>query len=258
MLEIGAVVAAGREQHDHRVLGARRRHRAQILQQPLGVVADRRDALSGEGIGKEPHHDLAVLEHVGHAGRRAHIVLEHEEIALAGADQVDAGDMRVDVVRRVDAQHLRPERGVEQHELRRHEAGLEDLLIVIDVVEKDVDRLDPLDAAPLDQVPFRAVENARDEVEGNQPLGRAAFAIDGEGDAEPAEQLFGGILLGDEGVDREIVEQPGKRGIGVPDLAVRRAHLVEEFAGKQGGLLRPSPRHSPSQQFAAIAPVLVL
>ena len=98
MLEIGAVVAAGREQHDDRVFGARRSHGAQILDQPLRIVADRRDALPGKGIGKEPHHDLAVLEHIGDAGGRAHIVLEHEEVALAGADQIDAGDMGVDVV----------------------------------------------------------------------------------------------------------------------------------------------------------------
>ena len=102
VLEIGAVVAAGREQDDDRVAGAAGRHRAQILQEPLGVVADRRDALPVERVGEEPHHDLAVLEHVGHARRRAHIVLEHEEVALAGADQVDAGDMRIDVVRRLE------------------------------------------------------------------------------------------------------------------------------------------------------------
>ena len=238
MLEIGAVVAAGRQQHDHRVLSARRRHRAQILQQLLGVIADRRDALPGEGVGKQPHHDLAVLEHVGNARGRAHIVLEHEEIALAGADQVDAGDMRVDVLRRLDAQHLRAEGRIEQHEFRRHQPRLDDLLVVIDVVEEDVDRLHPLDAAPLDQVPFGAVEDARDQIEGDQPLGRAAFGIDGEGDAEPAEQLLSRVLLGDEGVDREIVEQAGERGIGVPDRAVGLAHLIEEFAGKQGRLLR--------------------
>ena len=49
----------------------------------------------------------------------------------------------------------------------------------------------------LDQVPLGAVEDAGDEVEGDQQLGRAAFGIDGEGDAEAAEQLLRGALLGD-------------------------------------------------------------
>ncbi len=258
MLEIGAVVAARGEQHDDRVLRARRRHRAQILDQPLGIVADRRDALPGEGVGEQPHHDLAVLQHVGDAGGRAHIVLEHEEIALAGADQVDAGDMGVDVVGRLDADHLRAEGGVEQDQLGRNEPRLEDLLVVIDVVEEDVDRLDPLDAALLDQVPLGAVEDAGDEVEGDQPLGRAALAIDGEGDAEPAEQLLGRVLLGDERIDREIVEQAGKLGVSVPDLAVRRRASRRRICGKAGRALQASPRHSPSQQIAANAPVLAL
>jgi hypothetical protein len=113
------------------------------------------------------------------------------------------------------------------------------ILVVIDIVEEDVDRLDALDAAPLDQVPLGAVEDARDEVEGDQPLGRTALGIDSEGDAEPAEQLLSGVLLGDEGIDREIVEHAGKGRISVPDFPVRRAHLVEKFTGKQGERLLP-------------------
>ena len=207
------------------------RHCPQILQQPLRVVADRGDRLAGEGVGEQPHHDLAVLEHVGDAGGRAHIVLEHEKVALAGADQIDAGDMGIDLVRRLDAVHLGPIGRVEQHEVRRHEPCLDDLLVVIDVVEEDVDRLHPLDAAALDKLPFGAVEDTRDQVEGDQPLGRAAVGIDGEGDAEAAEQLLGGDLLGDERFDRETVEQPGKIGIGGPHLAVRASHLIEKSAG---------------------------
>jgi hypothetical protein len=147
--------------------------------------------------------------------------------------------MGVDVLGRLDAEHLRPEGRVEQDEVGRHEARLDDLLVVIDVVEEDVDRLDPLEAAPLHEVPFGAVEDARDEVEGDQPLGRASFGIDGKGDAQPPEQLFRRVLLGDEGIDGEIVEEAGKRGISPPDRAAGRTHLVEEFAGKLGGLIGP-------------------
>jgi hypothetical protein len=71
-----------------------------------------------------------------------------------------------------------------------------------------------LDASPLDQVPFGTVENAGDQVKRDQPLGRAAFGVDGKGDAEPAEQLLGGVLLRDQGIDRQIVEKAGKLGVG--------------------------------------------
>ena len=110
---------------------------------------------------------------------------------------------------------------------------------MIDVVEKGVDRLHPLDGAPLDEIPLGAVDNAGDQIEGNQPLGRTPFAIDRKGDAEPPENLLGGLLLGDEGLHGETVEQPGKGRKSGPDLAGLIAHLVEEFAGKQGGLLCP-------------------
>ena len=206
MLEIGAVVAPGRQQHDDGIVIAVRRHGAEVLEQPFGIIADRRDALPIKGVRKEPHHDLAVLEHVGHAGWRAHIVLQHEEVTLASADQVDASDVGVDVVGRLDAVHLGSVGWIEQHEFRRYQTSLEDLLVVIDVVEEDIDRLEPLDAALFHELPFGAVENAGNQIEGDQPLGRAALGIDREGDAEPAEKLLGGGLLGDQGFDRKIVK----------------------------------------------------
>src|SRR6185503_326684 len=184
---------------------------------------------------------------------RADIILEHEEIALAGADQVYTGNMGVDVVRRLDAEHLGPERGVEQNELRRHEARLNDLLVVIDVVEEDVDRLDSLDAAPLHEIPLGAVEDAGDQVKRDQPLGRAAFGVDCKGDAEPAEQLLSCVLLRDEGIDRQIVEKAGKLGVGVPDRPVGRPHLVEESV-KRRKTLQPSPRPLSSQHSAPSRP----
>jgi hypothetical protein len=107
---------------------------------------------------------------------------------------------------------------------------------MIDVIEKDVDGLDPLDAAALDQVPFGAVEDAGDEVERDQPLGRTALGVDCEGNAEPAKQLFRGALLGDQRIDGQIVEQAGQLGVSAPDCAVGLAHLVEEFTGSRGRL----------------------
>ena len=153
--------------------------------------------------------------------------------------------------------HLGPEGRVEQHEFRRHEAGLDDLLVVIDVVEEDVDRLHALDAAALHELPFGAVENARHEIEGDQPLGRAAFAIDREGDAEPAEQLLGRRLLGDQGLDGEIVEQLGEVGIGGSHRAVGLAHLIKKSAGRCRRLAHPTlPLSSVLRQVRPV-PVLV-
>src|SRR4029079_5703145 len=159
-----------------------------MLQQALWIVANRRNALSGKRIREQPHHDLAVLEHIGDARGRAHIIFEHKEIALAGADQLDAADMRVSLVRWIDAHHLGPERRVELHQLFWNEARLHDLLVVIDVVEEHIDRFDALDAAALHQLPFSPIENAGNEIEGDQALGRAGFTIDREGDTPAAKK----------------------------------------------------------------------
>ena len=75
---------AGRQQHDGRIgAGAERRDRLQRREQLVRIVLDRRDAMPREQLGEQPHHHLAVLQHVGDAGRRAGVVLEHVEIVSA-------------------------------------------------------------------------------------------------------------------------------------------------------------------------------
>ena len=189
--------------------------------------------------GKSSHHDLAVLEHIGDARRRAHIVLEHVEIALAGTDEINSSDMGVDLVGRLDPEHLGPVGRIEQHELGRHQSRLQDLLVVIDVIQEDVDRLDPLDATALHQRPFAAVQDAGNQVEGNQPLGRATLGIDRKGDPEAAKQLLGRRLLDDEGFDGQVVEETGKGRVGGTDLARLVAHLVKKLAGRRFGCFGP-------------------
>ena len=81
MLEIGRVVDAGRQQHDLRVGHALRRDLAHRLQQPAAVIVDRAQPHPGHQVGEGARHQVAVLDHVGHAGRRAGIVLQHQEAA---------------------------------------------------------------------------------------------------------------------------------------------------------------------------------
>ena len=47
-----------------------------------------------------------------------------------------------------------------------------------------------LEPAP-DQVPFRRGQDAREDVERDQPLGRIGVAVDREGDADAPEQELG-------------------------------------------------------------------
>ena len=119
---------------------------------------------------------------------------------------VDARDVGIDAPRRVEALHLGAESVVEQHQLGRHLAGADDLAVVIDVVDEGVERLHPLRQALGQEFPFRGRDDARNDVEWNEPLGVAAVVIDGKGDAGAAEQEFGLAPLQHQEFARHFVE----------------------------------------------------
>ena len=81
-------------------LGSRRS--AQRLEQQRRILLDGLYRLAREKLRKEPQHHLAVLEHVGHARRRAQVVLEHVPAAVLVPHEVDPGDVRIDAVRQID------------------------------------------------------------------------------------------------------------------------------------------------------------
>ena len=101
--------------------------------------------------------------------------------------------MDVNIVRNPKARHLRPEFGIARHKIGRDAPGLDDVLGPIDVGKEQVQRFHPLHETRLEAGPFRAQHHARNDIERDQPLGPVlfAFAIDGEGDADPAEQKLG-------------------------------------------------------------------
>ncbi len=227
MFVVGAVERP-RRQHDadRLALAFVGRHARQRPPQPVGIVIHRGDSGRAEKLGKHPHHDLAVLQHVGDPRRRAAIVLEHEEVLGPGPHQVDADDVAVDPPRRIDPDHGRLVGLVAEHQIRGDHTGPHDLGAMVDVPEEGVQRPRPLLHAALQPAPLGFGEDPRHHVEGNEPLGVAALAIDREGDADAPEQRLRLLLL--QG------EQFRRRGFHPVDQGVvRRAnpvaieHLVE-------------------------------
>ncbi len=228
MLVIGGIVDAGGEQHDSRVAaGGGGRHRFQRRQQFVRIVLDRRHAMAREQFREQPHHDLAVLQHVRDAGGRAGIVLEHVEGLGVDAHDVDAGDLHVDVVRHALPAHFRAEGGIAVDEIVGNDAGAQDVARAVDVLDEGVERLDALGEALLQQPPFAGRHDARDDVEGDQPLLRLGLAIDREGDADAAENELGLAPSIVEHVGRHFPEPARKLAIGGPQPAVGPVHLVE-------------------------------
>ena len=235
MLEVGAVVHA-RRQHDHgRVDHARRRDRAQRLEQQVRVVRDRRDAVRTEQFGEQPHHHLAVLEHVAHTAGHAQVVLEHvvaaAAVGVAGTHDVDAGDVRVDAAGHVDAAHLAAVLRVVQHLLLRHDAGVEDALLVVDVVDEVIQRGHALRQPLLHLRPLVFRDDARNQVEGNQPLGSGAVlvlrAVHGEGDADAAKDHLGLGAAVPHQVVRLLAQPALVAAVVLTDLFAFGQHFVE-------------------------------
>ena len=228
MFVVGGIEDAGREQHDVRIARGRgRRDRFQCGEQFVRIVLDRRDAMAREQFGKKPHHDLAVLQHVGDAGGRARIVFEDVKCLGVDAHDVDAGDMHVDIVRHFLPAHLRAEGGIAEDEIVGHDAGAQDFARTVDVLDEGVERIDALGQPFFQEPPFGASHDARDDVERDQPFLCIGLAVDREGDADTAEDQLGFAASVVEHVGRHLGEPARELAIGRAYAAVLALHFIE-------------------------------
>ena len=105
--------------------------------------------------------------------------------------------MRVDAAGHVDALHLGAVLRVAEDLLGGNDACLQDPLVVVDVGDERVQGPHALLEACFELAPLVRRQNARDDVEGNQPLRAGVLAVDRERDPDAMEQRVGfGALLG--------------------------------------------------------------
>src|SRR5215217_3488646 len=123
--------------------------------------------------------------------------------------------------------HFRPEYRVLKHQIVRNDSGREYLAPMVDVTNVSVDRVDALLQTALDRLPFGPGEDARDDIERDQPFLRLDVAVNRKGDADAAEQQFGLAPAHVQHVRWLFAEPARQFGIGVPDLAIWRSHFVE-------------------------------
>ena len=228
---------------------------ASSRQQFVGIIVDRRDAVLGEQIRHQPHRHLAVLQHVGDARGRARIVLQHIEIGVVDAHDVDAADMHPHVVRRAVADHLRAIVRVAQNQLRRDDVLLEDAARAVDVLQKHVERGDALDQPLLQLAPLAARQQARHNVERDQAFSGFLVAVDAEGDAHAAEHEFGLSAARGEQFGRARFQPARHFRIDAPRRLLRHTHLVKtrrhSSPSLQAGDAKPMPPLRPSRAPAA-------
>ena len=228
MFEISTVIKTRRQHDDGRLIDGLGRRRAQIAQQIVGIVIDRRDRISGKDIGEQPHHHFAVFHHVGHARRRAQIVLKDIEILFADAHQIDPGNMGIDATGWIEIDHLRFIERIGQDQIDRNHPGLENLAIMIDVVQKLIDGAHALDGAFLEKAPFIGTEDMRNNVERDQPLGADFLAINDKGNPQPVKQQIRLIPLALNIFRRHLPQPVIECGDEIPRVALRSIPFVED------------------------------
>ncbi len=220
----------------------------------------RRHAVAREQLRKQPHHHLAVFQHVRHARGHAQVVFQHVELALAGAHDVDAGDMRVDVARHVHAEHVGAVLGVVVDLVGRDQAGADDVLRVVDVVQETVERIDALAQAALERRPFAGREDARNDVERNGALGAAVrfvlVTVDREGDADAAEDQvgFGALVLQRRG--RLVVQPFGEASVVAAHLALPHQCRRGRLGGMGTTLAMPAEHFIVEPDSHAVLPLM--
>ena len=92
--------------------------------------------------------------------------------------------------RRVHADHLRQEGIILRDQVFGYAPCPQNLLAMIDVMQKGVQRLDTLFDPAREGAPFMRANNPRQEIEGDQALLGFRIAIDIERDAGAAEKVL--------------------------------------------------------------------
>ena len=118
------------------------------------------------------------------------------------------------------------------------------LPLVVDVMEKQVERGDALHQPALDGLPLAGGDDARQQVVGEDAFGAARVAVDGEGDALVQKGEVGGLLARFQLGGRQFEKPPVEQFVLRPGEAVRCEHLVVGVVQLIGGEGRGQRRRS--------------
>ena len=229
MLVVGGIVNARRQQHDARVGYGPGRQFRQRLPEQRAVVLDASHPVLPEQLVEAGPHGAPIRQHVGDAGGHAQVVLQHHE-AVHGAHQVGPAQGDVDAPRHRDAAHLDPVLGTTQNHVHGDDAVGEDPSAPVDVGQEQVQRLDPLVQAALDEVPGGGGDDPRQHVDGDDPFLGALLPVDGKGDPLLQERAFRALLHGGDVLGRHTAERFPEFATVIP----RRRFSLEHFVVEAG------------------------
>jgi len=98
---------------------------------------------------------------------------------------------------------------------------------VIDVAQEHVERAHPLFQTFFEDRPFLRRHDPRDYVEGDQAFLGFGIAIDGKGDADPAEQQLSFLTAIFERGRRRFLQPAGELQVGRTEVATGPVHFIK-------------------------------
>ena len=153
------------------------------VQQILRVRIDRTHSQGFKNSGKCPLQRIAIFQQIRSTGRAAAIVLEHVINPVAPTDQIASANVNVSIRRHIDSPELRAVvLRLLDVETRNH-LILQDLLIVINIVQKQIQGDDALRESSLQVFPLARRHHPRDRIKRENPLGPLVVVIHVERDA---------------------------------------------------------------------------
>jgi hypothetical protein len=185
--------------------------------------------------GKRAFHRAPVFQHVTDTARTATVVFQHEIIPFVIANQIRAADVNVNVLGHIEVHELAAEMFSGQHVLRRHDTILENFLLMINVVEKEIQCGDALRQTAFEVFPFLGRNDAWQQIKRENFLRAGRIAIDVEGDALPHQGEVHRLPFEAEFFRRDLLQQVLKPRIMWPGGVRCGEHFIEEIGAVVAG-----------------------
>src|SRR5882724_8231837 len=164
--------------------------------------------------------DLPVLQHITYPAGSAQIIFEDVKSAVVIAYQVDACNMNVDIVGHGQAMDLPQEMRAAIDHLGRDDPILQDELFVVNILEEEVQGLQPLADTLLDIFPFGSGDDPGNDVEGEDLFYAFAAAVNGERNALAHKKLFCQLLFSVQLIDAHLLHKVHHSLVLLPDRKV--------------------------------------
>ena len=161
----------------------------QHLQQLFGIILDRHDREAVEQLRKGSFHDLPVLEDIRNTGRASQVVFQDVNRAIGVTDEVGSGNVAPDSPRRIQADALLEKVFAGMDHILGKNPIAYDVLVVINIVNKEVQRPNSLLETGINESPFAALDDARDQVKRPDFFGPGFMTIDIERDSHVQQRL---------------------------------------------------------------------